>query len=108
MRVNAEILNKRVKLTNVDGLGKTFIENIFGTVISQSDINTCRIRLDKVLNDEEHSTGELIITARHEGFNLNKIVPRGMRKLLNMPPVVAVNATDDSEKIRFIAEIKLL
>lgn len=108
MKRNNELLNRKVSLVNIDGLGHMVEEGILGIIVAQQDENKYRIKLDKELNYEGNLFKEINIVARHKGFSLDKIRLKGIRKFLNVPYVIAVNAFDDTDKIRFVAEIKLI
>ncbi|MBF0386174.1 MAG: hypothetical protein HQL27_09960 [Candidatus Omnitrophica bacterium] len=101
------IKGKKVKLTNIDGLGN-FAEDLQGVVKSQSDQNNCCIKLDKDLHWKNMIITQLNVSARHIGHDLNKIIPRGFRKAFNLLPIIAVNVFDDDDKIGFMAEIVLI
>ena len=98
------IQDKRVKLSHIDGLGD-FNKSLLGVVISQQDKNNCKIKLDEKLIYKNAEAQELIVTARHRGYDLNKILVGGIRKIFNIPPIIAVNVYDSNNKIGFRAEI---
>lgn len=100
------IMNRRIKLTNIDGLGN-FNKDLIGMVVSQSDRNHCIIKLDEELIFDNKRILELNISTRHQGKNLDNIISRGLRKFLNIPSVIAVSAVDKDNSISFIAEIIL-
>ena len=101
------LINKKIKLSNIDGLGE-FKEGITGIIILQLSKNRCKIKLDKRLEYKGNTVEEINIITRHKGYDFTRLEPRGLSKLLNLSDIIAVNAFDDNGKIGFIAEIELI
>lgn len=100
------ILNKRIKLTHINGMGN-FNKDLVGVVASQPDRNHCTVRLDEDLECSGHAIREINISTRHEGKHLNKIMPGGIKKLLNIRPIISVSVVDKNNIVSFISEIIL-
>lgn len=102
-----DLRNKRVRLSSIDGMGEFPPEYILGVVTECNNPCKCRIKLEKALDYQGQTFKELNVYTRHEGYSLEKIFKRGIKKLFNITNIVAVNVFDDDDKIRFVAEIEL-
>lgn len=102
----SEIINRKIKLTNIDGLG-IFNKDLTGMVVLQLDRNHCIIRLDEELIFDNKRIRELHISTRHLGKYLDNIILKGIRKFLNIPSIIAVSVVDKDNSVSFFAEIVL-
>lgn len=101
------IRGEKVKLVNIDGLG-SFENELSGQIESQQNVNSCVLMLDKELLYNKMTIKTLNITTRHKSGNLNKLRLKGVRRIFNIPPIIAVNVIGSNNCVSFRAEIKMI